>query len=218
MLGTYALSAGYYDAYYLKAQQVRTLIRQDFEQAFAGVDVIACPTTPTTAFRIGESAADPLSMYLADIFTLSLNLAGMCGVSLPCGFDETGLPVGLQLMGAAFDESTVLRTAYAYEQRHRVADAPPAVVARARDGRGRAVNRYPEGFEPFAERMRAEGLPDLAIRTFAHYYGQLRRGETGLVPEATLTPVTGAARRGRTCGRSMSRRGARRSGTPSCSS
>jgi aspartyl-tRNA(Asn)/glutamyl-tRNA(Gln) amidotransferase subunit A len=116
MLGTYALSAGYYDAYYLKAQQVRTLIKQDFEQALRDVDVLACPTTPTTAFRIGEKADDPLQMYLSDIFTLSLNLAGICGLSLPCGFDATGLPIGLQLIAGAFAEATLLRTAYAYEQ------------------------------------------------------------------------------------------------------
>jgi aspartyl-tRNA(Asn)/glutamyl-tRNA(Gln) amidotransferase subunit A len=116
MLGAYALSAGYYDAYYLKAQQVRTLIKQDFDLALAEVDVIACPTSPTTAFRIGEKAGDPLSMYLADIFTLSLNLAGICGLSLPCGFDGTGLPVGLQLIAGAFAEETLLGTAFAYEQ------------------------------------------------------------------------------------------------------
>ena len=116
MLGTYALSAGYYDAYYLKAQQVRTLLKQDFERAFERVDVIACPTSPTTAFRIGEKADDPLSMYLADVFTLSLNLAGNCGLSLPCGFDEAVLPIGLQLIGPAFGEETVLRAAHAYEQ------------------------------------------------------------------------------------------------------
>ena len=116
MLGTYALSAGYYDAYYLKAQQVRTLIKQDFEAALRQVDVIACPTSPTTAFRIGEKVDDPLSMYLSDVFTLSLNLAGMCGLSMPCGFDGAGLPVGLQLMAGAFAEETVLRVAYAYEQ------------------------------------------------------------------------------------------------------
>jgi aspartyl-tRNA(Asn)/glutamyl-tRNA(Gln) amidotransferase subunit A len=116
MLGAYALSAGYYDAYYLKAQQVRTLIKRDFDQAFGEVDVIACPTTPTTAFRIGEKADDPLSMYLSDIFTLSLNLAGICGLSLPCGFDRAGLPIGLQLIAGAFDESTLLRAGYAYEQ------------------------------------------------------------------------------------------------------
>lgn len=116
MLGTYALSAGYYDAYYLKAQQVRTLIKQDFENALRKVDVIACPTTPTTAFRIGEKVNDPLSMYLSDVFTLSLNLSGFCGLSLPCGFDGDGLPVGLQLMSGAFAEEKILWAAYAYEQ------------------------------------------------------------------------------------------------------
>lgn len=116
MLGAYALSAGYYDAYYLKAQQVRTLIKRDFEQAFAQVDVIACPTTPTTAFRVGEKTADPLEMYLSDIFTISLNLAGMCGISLPCGFDGQGLPIGLQLIGPHLGEATILNAAHAYEQ------------------------------------------------------------------------------------------------------
>jgi len=116
MLGTYALSAGYYDAYYLKAQQVRTLIKADFDAAFRDVDVIACPVAPTTAFKIGEKADDPLQMYLSDVFTLSCNLAGICGISLPCGFDSSGLPIGLQLLGPAFGEEIVLRTAYAYEQ------------------------------------------------------------------------------------------------------
>jgi aspartyl-tRNA(Asn)/glutamyl-tRNA(Gln) amidotransferase subunit A len=116
MLGAYALSAGYYDAYYLKAQQVRTLIKADFDAALREVDVIACPTSPVTAFKIGERAADPLSMYLADIFTLSLNLAGICGISVPCGFDSKGLPVGLQLIAGAFEEERLLSTAYAYEQ------------------------------------------------------------------------------------------------------
>ncbi len=116
MLGTYALSAGYYDAYYLKAGQVRTLIKQDFERALEEVDVIAVPTTPTTAFKIGERIDDPLAMYLGDIFTLSLNLAGMCGISLPCGFDEQNLPVGLQILGPALGEERILRVAYAYEQ------------------------------------------------------------------------------------------------------
>jgi aspartyl-tRNA(Asn)/glutamyl-tRNA(Gln) amidotransferase subunit A len=116
MLGAYALSAGYYDAYYLKAQQVRTLIKQDFEQAFAEVDVIACPVTPTTAFRIGEKTDNPIEMYLSDIFTISLNLAGMCGISVPCGYDAAGLPIGLQLIGPHLGEATILRTAYAYEQ------------------------------------------------------------------------------------------------------
>ena len=116
MLGTYALSAGYYDAYYLRAQRVRTLIKRDFDEAFARVEVIACPTSPTTAFRIGEKVDDPLQMYLSDVFTLSMNLAGICGLSVPCGFDEAGLPIGLQIMGPAFGEEVVLRAAYAYEQ------------------------------------------------------------------------------------------------------
>ncbi len=116
MLGTYALSAGYYDAYYVKAQQVRTLIKRDFDQAFAQVDVIACPVSPTTAFRIGEKIDDPLQMYLSDVFTLSANLAGLCGLSLPCGFDGAGLPIGLQLMAPAFEEARLLQAAHAYEQ------------------------------------------------------------------------------------------------------
>jgi len=116
MLGTYALSAGYYDAYYLKAQQVRTLIKQDFDEALQEVDVIACPVSPTTAFAIGEKVDDPLQMYLSDIFTLSLNLAGICGLSVPCGFDQAGLPIGLQLISGAFAEETILRAAFAYEQ------------------------------------------------------------------------------------------------------
>jgi aspartyl-tRNA(Asn)/glutamyl-tRNA(Gln) amidotransferase subunit A len=115
MLGTYALSAGYYDAYYLKAQQVRTLIKQDFEAAFEQCDVIAAPTTPTVAFHIGEKIDDPLQMYLSDVFTLSMNLAGIGGLAMPCGFAD-GLPIGLQLMGPAFGEEKVLRVAYAYEQ------------------------------------------------------------------------------------------------------
>jgi aspartyl-tRNA(Asn)/glutamyl-tRNA(Gln) amidotransferase subunit A len=116
MLGTYALSAGYYDAYYLKAQQVRTLIKQDFEQAFEQVDVIASPVAPTTAFRIGEKTANPLEMYLSDVFTITLNLAGMCGISVPCGFDAAGLPIGLQLIGPRLGEERILRAAHAYEQ------------------------------------------------------------------------------------------------------
>ena len=116
MLGTYALSAGYYDAYYLKAQKVRTLIKADFDRVFEQVDVVVAPTSPSTAFRIGEKVDDPLQMYLADVFTLSMNLAGICGLSLPCGFDARGLPIGLQVMGPAFAEAQVLRVAYAYEQ------------------------------------------------------------------------------------------------------
>jgi len=116
MLGTYALSAGYYDAYYLKAQKVRTLIRRDFEKVFASQDVIVTPTAPTTAFRIGEKTSDPLQMYLSDIFTISVNLAGLPGLSLPCGFDASGLPIGLQIVGRPFEEETVFRAAHAYEQ------------------------------------------------------------------------------------------------------
>jgi len=116
MLGTYALSAGYYDAYYLKAQKVRTLIRRDFERVFETQDVIVTPTAPTTAFRIGEKTSDPLQMYLSDIFTISVNLAGLPALSMPCGFDDRGLPIGLQIIGRPFDEENVFRAAYAYEQ------------------------------------------------------------------------------------------------------
>jgi aspartyl-tRNA(Asn)/glutamyl-tRNA(Gln) amidotransferase subunit A len=115
MLGTYALSAGYYDAYYLKAQKVRTLIKQDFERAFESVDVIVTPTSPSVAFKIGEKTADPLEMYLSDIFTLTLNLAGLGGLSIPCGFAD-GLPIGLQVIGPALAEDVTLRVGYAYEQ------------------------------------------------------------------------------------------------------
>jgi aspartyl-tRNA(Asn)/glutamyl-tRNA(Gln) amidotransferase subunit A len=115
MLGTYALSAGYYDAYYLKAQQARTLLRQDFERAWEKVDVLACPTSPSVAFKLGQKMDDPLQMYLSDVFTVSLNLVGMCGISVPCGFVDE-MPVGLQLMGPALGESAILRAAYAYEQ------------------------------------------------------------------------------------------------------
>lgn len=115
MLGTYALAAGYYDAYYLKALKVRTLIKGDFERAFAKYDLLLSPTSPTVAFRIGEKADDPLQMYLSDVCTLSVNLAGIPGISLPCGFSG-GLPVGLQLMGKHFDEGTLLRAAYTFEQ------------------------------------------------------------------------------------------------------
>jgi aspartyl-tRNA(Asn)/glutamyl-tRNA(Gln) amidotransferase subunit A len=116
ILGTYSLSSGYYDAYYRKAQQVRTLIIDDFRSAFDSVDLILTPTTPAPAFRIGEKTDDPLQMYLTDIFTISANLAGVPAISVPCGFTGEGLPVGLQLMGRHFDEVTVLRAAYAYEQ------------------------------------------------------------------------------------------------------
>ena len=115
MLGTYALSAGYYDAYYLKAQQVRTLIRRDFEQVFETVDVLVAPTAPGVAFEIGAKVDDPLQMYLIDVLTVMLNLAGVCGISVPCGFSE-GMPVGLQIVGPALGESAILRAAYQYEQ------------------------------------------------------------------------------------------------------
>jgi aspartyl-tRNA(Asn)/glutamyl-tRNA(Gln) amidotransferase subunit A len=119
ILGTYVLSSGYYDAYYLRAQKVRTLIRQDFAKAFEKVDAIVCPTSPTPAFKLGERTSDPLGMYLADIFTLAANIAGICGISVPCGFLEREgkqLPVGLQILGKELDESTVLQVARAYEQ------------------------------------------------------------------------------------------------------
>ncbi len=116
MLGTYALSAGYYDAYYGKAQKVRTLIKADFENALKQVDVIACPVSPTTAFKVGEKADDPLAMYLADVFTLPASLGGVPGLSLPCGFDTDGLPIGLQLIGPHFGEEILFRVGHAYEQ------------------------------------------------------------------------------------------------------
>ena len=116
MIGTYALSAGYYDAYYLKAQKVRTLIKQDFEKAFAAVDVLVCPTSPTTAFKAGEKTTDPLSMYLTDLMTIPVNLAGLPSLSLPCGFDDQGLPIGLQLIGNVLREDLLFQVAYAYEQ------------------------------------------------------------------------------------------------------
>jgi aspartyl-tRNA(Asn)/glutamyl-tRNA(Gln) amidotransferase subunit A len=118
MLGTYALSTGYYDAYYKKAQQVRTLIRRDFAAAFAECDALLTPTTPAPAFELGAKVDDPLQMYLADIFTVSCNLAGLPGLSLPCGFTAKGLPIGLQILGAPFAEPTVLRAARAYEREH----------------------------------------------------------------------------------------------------
>ncbi|MBI1913083.1 MAG: Asp-tRNA(Asn)/Glu-tRNA(Gln) amidotransferase subunit GatA [Deltaproteobacteria bacterium] len=116
MLGTYSLSAGYYDAYYKKASQVRTLVKNDFDEAFKSCDVIATPTAPTAAFKLGERVEDPLTMYLSDIFTISCNLAGIPGISVPCGFTKDGLPVGLQILGKTLDEGTVLKAAHAYEQ------------------------------------------------------------------------------------------------------
>ncbi|MFH1407154.1 MAG: Asp-tRNA(Asn)/Glu-tRNA(Gln) amidotransferase subunit GatA [Candidatus Omnitrophota bacterium] len=116
MLGTYALSSGYYEAYYLRALKVRTLIKKDFDQAFKNCDIILTPTSPTVAFKIGEKFTDPLSMYLSDIFTISANLAGIPGISIPCGFTKEFLPVGLQLLGKPFDEVTLLRAAYTFER------------------------------------------------------------------------------------------------------
>lgn len=116
MLGTYALSTGYYDAYYLKAQRVRTLLTRDFESAFQKVDVIVTPTSPTAAFKLGEKSDDPLAMYLADVYTVTANLAGIPGISVPCGDTRSGLPIGLQILGRHFDEATILRLAHAYEQ------------------------------------------------------------------------------------------------------
>jgi len=116
MLGTYALSAGYYDAYYGKAQAARTMTKQDFDAAFKGVDLIVTPVTPTPAFKLGEKSEDPLQMYLSDIFTISVNLAGVPAISIPCGFSKAGLPIGLQIIGRPFEEETILRAAHAYEQ------------------------------------------------------------------------------------------------------
>jgi aspartyl-tRNA(Asn)/glutamyl-tRNA(Gln) amidotransferase subunit A len=140
MLGTYALSAGYYDAYYGQAQRVRTLLRRDFEQAFARVDVLAAPTTPGVAFKFGEKA-EPLQMYLNDVFAVPVNLAGLPGLSVPAGFTAAGLPIGLQLIGRTFDEATLLRAGHAYEQatdwharRPALAAATPSPMGGARNG------------------------------------------------------------------------------------
>ncbi|MCA9898140.1 MAG: Asp-tRNA(Asn)/Glu-tRNA(Gln) amidotransferase subunit GatA [Anaerolineales bacterium] len=127
MLGTYALSAGYYDEYYGRALKVRTLLKQDFLNAFEQVDVIATPTSPTTAFKIGENVDDPLAMYLQDIFTLSVNLSASCGLSVPCGFDSKELPIGLQLIGNALQEATILNAAFAYEQATNWHDQLPVI-------------------------------------------------------------------------------------------
>jgi aspartyl-tRNA(Asn)/glutamyl-tRNA(Gln) amidotransferase subunit A len=115
MLGTYVLSAGYYEAYYLKAQKVRTLIKQDFENAFKEIDVLLTPTSPFTAFKLGEKLNDPLQMYLCDVFTIPLNLYGGCGISVPCGFDENSLPIGLQLMSSYFNEDKLFKVANAFQ-------------------------------------------------------------------------------------------------------
>ena len=138
MLGSFVLSSGYYDAYYLRAQKVRTLIRQDFLQAFERVDAIVTPTTPTAAFKIGEKSSDPLQMYLSDAFTISCNLAGICGISVPCGFTRSPrLPIGLQLLGKPFGEATLLKIAHAYEQSTSWHKArPPLAAGGGADGTG----------------------------------------------------------------------------------
>mgnify|MGYP006243542167 FL=1 len=118
ILGAYGLSSGYYDAYYLKAQKARTLIREDFNRAFEEVDAILTPTSPTPAFQFGEKSEDPISMYLSDVYTISTNLAGLPGISVPCGFSESGLPIGMQLIGKAFEESMLLSIAQDFDQAH----------------------------------------------------------------------------------------------------
>ena len=125
LIGTYALSAGYVDAFYRKAQQVRTLIRRDFERAFGSVDVLLAPTSPTTAFRAGAHADDPLAMYLSDLLTIPANMAGLPAINVPCGFDQAGLPIGLQLMGGVLEEAKLLRVAHHYEQAARVMEQRP---------------------------------------------------------------------------------------------
>ncbi len=136
ILGTYVLSSGYYDAYYLRAQKVRELIRQDFAKAFEKVDALISPTSPVPAFKLGERAADPLQMYLADVFTIAANLAGICGISVPCGFAEVDrhrLPIGLQLLGNALDEARILQIAYAYEQSTDWHKARPPIATAVRN-------------------------------------------------------------------------------------
>jgi aspartyl-tRNA(Asn)/glutamyl-tRNA(Gln) amidotransferase subunit A len=115
MLGTYALSSGYYDAYYKKAMQVRTLIKTDFDEVFKNCDVLLTPTSPTTAFGIGEKTSNPLEMYLSDIYTVPVNIAGIPGISIPCGLDQQGLPIGMQLLGSVLSEEKLLQAAWAFE-------------------------------------------------------------------------------------------------------
>jgi aspartyl-tRNA(Asn)/glutamyl-tRNA(Gln) amidotransferase subunit A len=131
ILGTYALSAGYYDAYYLKAQKVRTLLTRDFEEAFKKVDAIVCPTSPTPAFKLGEKSDDPLAMYLNDIYTVTADLVGVPGISVPCGNTKSGLPIGLQILGKHFDEFSILQLAHAYE--HARAASEPVVISRGNE-------------------------------------------------------------------------------------
>ena len=126
MLGTSALSSGYYDAYYLKALRTKALIKKEFDQAFEKYDIIIGPAAPTTAPKLGDSLSDPLKMYLGDIYTISVNLAGLPGISLPCGIDSKGLPIGLQLIGNCFEEKKLIRAAYAFEQTREFAHSPIA--------------------------------------------------------------------------------------------
>lgn len=133
ILGTFVLSSGYYDAYYLRAQKVRTLIRRDFEAAFQQCDALLTPVAPTTAYPLGERLDDPLKMYLGDIFTVTANLAGLCGLSVPCGLSDDGLPVGLQVLGPAFHEETILRVGHAYEQATEWHRLRPPVCAEGAD-------------------------------------------------------------------------------------
>jgi len=127
MIGTYALSAGYYDAYYKKASQVRALIKKDFDKAFKICDVIMTPTSPTPAFKIGEKTDDPLQMYLSDIFTISANLAGIPGISVPCGFSSSGLPIGVQFLASHFEEGKLIQIASAYEKNAKIEKRRPAL-------------------------------------------------------------------------------------------
>ncbi len=133
LLGTYVLSSGYYDAYYLKAQKVRALVRDDFTKAFKACDVILTPTAPTPAFRLGEKTADPLQMYLSDIYTISVNLAGLPGLSVPCGLTREGLPAGLQFIGKPFDEATLLRVGHAHEQNRGFDMGRPPIAHQAQE-------------------------------------------------------------------------------------
>jgi aspartyl-tRNA(Asn)/glutamyl-tRNA(Gln) amidotransferase subunit A len=127
MLGKYALSAGYYEAYYGQAQKVRTLVIRDYERAFESFDVLVSPTSPTTAFRIGERTGDPLAMYLSDLFTIPANLAGVPAISVPCGLDDAGLPVGLQFTGRILDEASILKAANAFEDDLGFSARPPLI-------------------------------------------------------------------------------------------
>jgi aspartyl-tRNA(Asn)/glutamyl-tRNA(Gln) amidotransferase subunit A len=140
MIGTYALSSGYYDAYYGQAQKVRTLVRRDFDEAFAGLDLLVSPTSPTVAFRIGERTDDPLAMYMSDVCTIPVNLAGLPAISIPCGLSD-GLPVGFQFIGPAFSENLVLRAAHALEQALGFEPAPPFADSSAAENRRAAPGR-----------------------------------------------------------------------------